>query len=1150
MERLARPLSDLSDHYHVVVVGSGYGGSIAACRLSRAGRKVALLERGREMHPGEYPATVREAGHHVQTTGPAFGSERQIGDPRNLYRFHADGEMNVFSGCGLGGTSLINANVSLRPEARVFDERWPSELRQDGHGTMAGELDAGFAAAEAMLRPMPYPDTFPPLAKVAALRMAAGASGITPTPINVTFREGPNVAGVHQQACTGCGDCVTGCNVGAKNTLLMNYLPDAVAHGAQVFTELDVRTVTQAPDGRSWIVGAQPLGLGRQKEFDAPPLAVTADVVVLAAGTMGTTEILLRSHQAGLSVSDQLGLHFTGNGDVIGFAERRDVSVRAIGAGDQAPDPARPAGPCITAVIDRRSEGSLTESMIIEDAVVPGLMAEVVAADLALQLGAVERKGDRRLRAELDGLASLFTGGHKGGSEHLQTFLVMGHDDGQGRMLLEDDQLRIEWPGVGTSAYYQRANQALAAAAGQGGGTFVRNPLWSHHLHDGLITVHPLGGCVIGKSAKRGVVDHRGRVFDPDRKGAVHHGLIVADGSIVPAPLGVNPLLTISALTERTMALLCAEHGWTYDTTPMATVPPEAPAGTPPAPDRPGLRFTEKMAGWWSPDPSADRGSLSPYLAAEEKGMSTPDGALSFVLTIATDDVAKVTSQLDTPMAAVGTVSAPALSPDPLLVHEGRFQLFVADEASDASVRHMRYRLPLTATDGRRFVLDAFKVIARGEVGEVWPATTTLYATLRHHGRYGKVIGRGVLHIAPADFARQLRTMHVTGPVGHLDRLSLEARFGRAFAGPLAHDYGTVVHRTTSFDPAAPPRRRRSLDVPPPRHHEYRTADGLTLRLTRYRGGNSAPVVLAHGMGNPYTWSLDTVDRTLLEVLVHHGYDVWVQEWRSSTLLESSRTQFTADQVAHLDHPAAAAVVAAETGRSDLHLITHCVGSLTWMMATLAGTVDPSSLLCSSVGIHPVAPTLTRLKVGLRLGEILHRVGVRRLTTDSTTNESFWERQFDRELRLYPIPREEECDQAVCRRVAFIYGNAVHHPNLNAATHAALHELFGVTNMTMMDHLSVMARRGQVVSATGQDRYLVHLERLRRPVTFVHGARNLVWLPASTEQTYDLLVGQFGPGDYDRVVFDDYGHQDLLNGARAAADTYPAFLDHLKRVNA
>ena len=269
-------------------------------------------------------------------------------------------------------------------------------------------------------------------------------------------------------------------------------------------------------------------------------------------------------------------------------------------------------------------------------------------------------------------------------------------------------------------------------------------------------------------------------------------------------------------------------------------------------------------------------------------------------------------------------------------------------------------------------------------------------------------------------------------------------------------------------------------------------------------------MVLSHGMGNPLTWSLDTNELTLLEALVANGYDVWLQEWRSSTLLPTARTQFNGDQVAHLDHPAAAEVIASESGRRDLHLVTHCVGSLTWLMATLAGDVDPTSLFCSALGVHPVAPTLTRIKVGFHLGEILHRMGIQMLTTDSFTNESFLEHLFDRELRLYPIPKEEECDQAVCRRVAFIYGNAVHHVNLNPATHAALHELFGPSNLTMLGHLSLVARAEEALTASGKNDYLPHLERLQRPITFASGAHNLVWLPESTERTSTSWSGNWG----------------------------------------
>ena len=253
--------------------------------------------------------------------------------------------------------------------------------------------------------------------------------------------------------------------------------------------------------------------IGRDKEFDAPPLPISADLVVLAAGTLGTTGILLRSQAAGLPLSDQLGHRFTGNGDVLGFAERPALTVRAIGAGRRAPDPETPAGPCITALIDQRVP-STGDGVIIEDAVIPGLLAETVATELVTQFGAGRQSPWNRTKESLSALVSFFTGGHRGATEHLQTFLLMGHDDDEGRLLLEDGHLRIRWPGVGTSEFYRRATDTLAEAAENGGGTFVEDPLSSHLFHDDLITVHPLGGCVMADRGRPG----RGR---PSRTGVL-----------------------------------------------------------------------------------------------------------------------------------------------------------------------------------------------------------------------------------------------------------------------------------------------------------------------------------------------------------------------------------------------------------------------------------------------------------------------------------------------------------------------------------------------------------------------------------------------------------------------------------------------------
>ena len=260
MARLSSPIENIKRHYDAVVIGSGYGGSIAASRLSRAGRRVAILERGREFQPGEYPDTLREAWGQAQVDSP----HGRIGPRTGLYDLRINDDINVFQGCGLGGTSLVNAGVMLRPDPRVFDDAsWPGQIRQD-----AAALDEWFGRAEDMLRPSPYPDGFAELPKLTALGRSAkalidgGAPGsFSRPPIAVNFQTGINHVGVHQQACRLCGDCVTGCNYAAKNTLIMNYLPDARGHGAEIFTKTWVQSI-EPRDGR-WVVYYQLLGSGR-----------------------------------------------------------------------------------------------------------------------------------------------------------------------------------------------------------------------------------------------------------------------------------------------------------------------------------------------------------------------------------------------------------------------------------------------------------------------------------------------------------------------------------------------------------------------------------------------------------------------------------------------------------------------------------------------------------------------------------------------------------------------------------------------------------------------------------------------------------------------------------------------------------------------
>ncbi len=139
MKRISSPISEIADHYTVVVVGSGYGAAITASRMARAGQSVCVLERGQEFLPGEYPDTQREAANQMQINAP----HGRVGRRNALYEFHVSQDLNVFKGCGLGGTSLVNATVALRAEPRVFeDPRWPEPLRGGGDALLEERTNA------------------------------------------------------------------------------------------------------------------------------------------------------------------------------------------------------------------------------------------------------------------------------------------------------------------------------------------------------------------------------------------------------------------------------------------------------------------------------------------------------------------------------------------------------------------------------------------------------------------------------------------------------------------------------------------------------------------------------------------------------------------------------------------------------------------------------------------------------------------------------------------------------------------------------------------------------------------------------------------------------------------------------------------------
>jgi cholesterol oxidase len=564
-------------HYDAVVIGSGFGGSVAAYHLIRnTDLRVLLLERGMPFPPGSFARTPR-------------GMSRNFWDPsaglHGLYEVWSFARARALVASGLGGGSLIYANVLLRKPPDTFGadvsngfEPWP--VRSD-------DLVDEYRDAERMLTPNPLPDEYfrgprseDGVPKTQQFFGAAAAAGLKPqlAPIAVTFRaaggrgttEGPaatgipfgadNLHGRPRHTCTLVGECDLGCNQGAKNSLDYTYLDEFLKQGgdrARIFTCCEATAVE--PGDRGYLVhfvehAAARAMVQRRQRFhpggdtlldpdtesqpDTWTRTVTAGVVVVAAGTFGSTRLLLSSRSRLPRLSAQLGRRFSTNGDLLTFA--RDCR-RADGGGWRDLDPS--FGPVITAYAEHTAGG---RRLWMQDAGGPG-MSEWAwqAAELPRDLWSARDLVCRLLRGQRGGRISRLLSralGSAAGSSAMLPMLTMGQDVSGGRFRLEGDGLSLDWDPSGASRSYFQSAEELAGRLARHLGGRLAPPLfarWSRGL-----TAHPLGGCPMGRDADAGVVDATGEVYG-------YPGLFVADGSIMPGPVGPNPSLTIAALAAR-----------------------------------------------------------------------------------------------------------------------------------------------------------------------------------------------------------------------------------------------------------------------------------------------------------------------------------------------------------------------------------------------------------------------------------------------------------------------------------------------------------------------------------------------------------------------------------------------------------------------
>jgi cholesterol oxidase len=521
--------------WDAIVVGSGFGGAVVACRLAEAGRRVLVLERGRRWTAADFPRRPGDAW---------LWKDHNPARHNGWLDFRIFRSMAVAQGAAVGGGSHIYANISIEATPEVFATGWPPEITY-------GALAPHYTAVAQMMNVQPVPPAqWPP--RTALMREASTAIGygerFRPLDLAVNFDPGfapestgdvsrsrrfTNAEGLEQGTCIHLGECDLGCPVLARNTLDLNYLPRAERHGAEVRPLHIVRSVEPAGDG--YRVHAERIDDGR-----LVPVAEEATSVILAAGSLGSTELLLRCRDLLKTLPrlpPSVGNGWSSNGDflTIGIHGGRDVA------------PTR--GPTITSAIDFRDRTIDGQSFLIEDGGFPDLVA--------IWLGRASTRF-ARLRPERILVRGMKRAVTKGDSfAPVMPWFAQGRDAADGRLYLRRRwwffgryQIGLHWKVKASLPMFEAIGAMHGRLAKATGGTPIPPLTWT--LGHYLVTPHPLGGARMGVNPATSVVDHQGQVWG-------HRNLYVADGSIIPTAIGANPSRTIAALAERIAALMVAE---------------------------------------------------------------------------------------------------------------------------------------------------------------------------------------------------------------------------------------------------------------------------------------------------------------------------------------------------------------------------------------------------------------------------------------------------------------------------------------------------------------------------------------------------------------------------------------------------------------
>jgi cholesterol oxidase len=571
----------LPSEIDTLIIGSGFGGSVVAHRLAVAAHRgvgfaegreraarVHMVERGRHYAMGSFARQPHEMREN--TWDPDVG---RIG----LFNIWSFDQLDAIFASGLGGGSLIYANVLLRPDQDEL--KVPHDVGEDGCWPVKW-VDLDFDRIESELAVERYPsadstDTAYQLPKATAMGRVAATLGaeVKQPPLAVRFSPRPNdvpeeavvideravlaplLAGLDKDTadkvsldlprsdrprttCRQCAECDIGCNYGSKNTLDHTYLRVAGTLGIGIHVMTEVRRIERTEGGYLVTYVTHRVGsAGTTGAKRRPPsTTVKARSVVLAAGALGSTFLLLdnREHLTGLSPA--LGTRISGNGDALAFVTKTDEPV----------DPTR--GPVITTSMRRRGDHHY-----LQDGGFPGLLTWLTQAnplslaEQALSFVYLSLRRSRTVGSSVDQSLSLEASRLLGSNlnyRHTLPLLVMGHDRRLGRATVSDGVMALDWTFSRNDAYFTEIVDHFDDVVAVMGGALSLNPLFERRKRS--ITAHPLGGCPMGSDPAEGdersigVVDGHGEVYG-------YPAMFVVDGAVMPGPVGPNPSLTIAA---------------------------------------------------------------------------------------------------------------------------------------------------------------------------------------------------------------------------------------------------------------------------------------------------------------------------------------------------------------------------------------------------------------------------------------------------------------------------------------------------------------------------------------------------------------------------------------------------------------------------